>query len=350
MKAKSKSHIIENPSLEFFGLIDKNEVVSSCELTNKNGIQLNVINYGATITSLKIPLKNEKVVDVVLGFDSLQNYINSFDLDGAPYLGATIGRYAGRINNSVFSLNEKKINLNRNNNNHSLHGGNDNFSKKIWKVENVKNGINPSITLSYLSPNNEENYPGELSVKLTYTLSEENELIIEYFATTTRDTPVNLTHHSYFNLDGHNCNIIEQELTVNAKKMLETTNENIPTGRFLDLVNTPNDFSESKKCPSKIDNTFVLEKENEFAGSLFSKNNNLKMEVYTNQPGVHIYVGGNCSKTVKGKQNVEYHSLSGICFETQNFPDAPNHTHFPSSILKKGEIYHHKTIYKFQSF
>ena len=350
MEKKSKSQIINNSIVELFGLIENGEVVDSCELTNKNGMQCKVINYGATIASLKIPLKSGVLVDVVLGFDTLQNYVNSFDLASAPYFGATVGRFAGRINNSVFNLNGKTIHLNKNNNNHSLHGGNDCFSKKIWKVKNFKNSKNPSITLTYLSPDNEENYPGDLSVELTYTLSEENELIIEYIATTNQDTSVNLTHHSYFNLDGHNSSIIEQELIVNAKKMLETTNENIPTGRFLNLKNTPFDFSQSKKCPSKIDNTFVLEKGNEFAGSLLSQKNNLKMDVYTNQPGVHIYVGGNCFKIIGGKQNAEYHSLSGICFETQNFPDAPNHEHFPCSILKKGETYHHKTTYKFQSF
>jgi aldose 1-epimerase len=334
--------------IELFGLMVDGEAVDSYELTNKNGMQMKVVNYGATITSLKIPLKNGEIVDVVLGFDTLEAYVKSFDLESAPYLGATVGRFAGRINNSTFSLNGERFHLNKNNNNHSLHGGNKNFSQKIWKVENETK--NPSITLSYLSPNNEGNYPGELSVVLTYTLSEENELIIEYKAKTTQDTIVNFTHHSYFNLDGHKSDISEQELIVNSEKILETTIGNIPTGGFLNTANSSFDFSKSKKCPSKIDTTFVLEKENEFSASLFNKKNNLKMTVYTNQPGVHIYVGGNCFNTIKGKENADYHSLSGICFETQNFPDAPNHEHFPSSVLKKEEAYHHITIYKFQSF
>jgi aldose 1-epimerase len=335
--------------IELFGLMVDGEAVDSYELTNKNGMQMKVVNYGATITSLKMPLKNGEIVDVVLGFDTLEAYIKSFDLESAPYLGATVGRFAGRINNSTFSLNGERFHLNKNNKHHSLHGGNKNFSQKIWKVKNENESKNPSITLSYLSPNNEENYPGELSVVLTYTLSEENELIIEYKAKTTQDTIVNLTHHSYFNLDGHKSDISEQELIVNSEKILETTNGNIPTGWFLNTANSSFDFSKSKKCPSKIDTTFVLEKENEFSASLFNKKNNLKMTVYTNQPGVHIYVGGNCFNTIKGKENADYHSLSGICFETQNFPDAPNHEHFPSSVLKKEEAYHHITIYKFQS-
>lgn len=336
--------------MELFGLLPGGEVIDSYELTNKSGMQLNVINYGATITGLKMPLKNGEIVDVVLGFDTLEAYINSFDLESAPYLGAAVGRFAGRIKDGTFSLNGKKYFLNKNNINHSLHGGNKNFSQKVWKFENSTEGKNPSITFSYFSPKNEENYPGDLSVELTYTLSEENELIIEYSANTTEDTVVNLTHHSYFNLDGHQSDISEQELIVNSEKMLETTNENIPTGRFINVADSSFNFTNPQKCPSKIDTTFVLEKEDEFSVSLFNKKNNLKMAVYTNQPGVHIYVGGNCFNAIKGKENADYHSLSGICFETQNFPDAPNHEHFPNSVLKKEETYHHKTIYKFQSF
>lgn len=323
------------------------EAVYSYELTNKSGMQLKVIAYGATVTSLKIPLKDGKIVDVVLGFDNLEAYIKSFDLEAAPYLGATIGRFAGRINNGIFSLNGEVFHLNRNNNKHSLHGGDIGFSQVVWAVKAVSHGLNPSISLSYLSPDKEENYPGDLSVELTYTLSEENELIVEYKATTTGDTIVNLTHHSYFNLDGHDSEVLSQEMTVNAKEMLETTPENIPTGRFLDLAGSRFDFSSPKKCPAIIDTTFVLNKEKETAASLFSEKNKLKMTVFTNQPAVHVYVGGNCV-AIEGKEEVLYHSLSGICFETQNFPDAPNQEHFPSSVLKAGETYAHKTRYKFE--
>ncbi|MBF2708951.1 galactose mutarotase [Flavobacterium soyangense] len=336
--------------MKFFGLTAVEDVIESFDLSNKNGMKLTVINYGATVVSLKMPLKTGEVIDVVLGFDNLEAYLKSFHLKSPPYFGATVGRFAGRINNRLFNLNGKPFLLNKNNNNHSLHGGIENFSQKIWIVENINEGENPSITLSYLSPDEEENYPGDLSVKLTYILSEENELIIEYQASSSEDTIVNLTHHSYFNLDGHKSDILKQELMVNSKKILETTNENIPTGKFLDISDSSFDFSNPKKCPSEIDTTFVFENNEEFAASLFSKNNMLKMTVYTDQPGIHIYVGGNCFNIIKGKENVDYHSLSGICFETQNFPDAPNHKHFPSPVLKKGEIYHHKTIYKFQSF
>ena len=336
--------------MKSFGLMLNEVAIDSYELSNESGMQLKVINYGATITSLKVPTKNGKIVDVVLGFDNLEAYVNSFDLESAPYLGATVGRFAGRINNGSFCLNGETINLNKNNNNHSLHGGKIGFSQKIWKVKEINKGKNPSITLSYFSPDGEENYPGDLSVDLTYTLSEENELIIEYVATTSEDTIINLTHHSYFNLDGHNASILDQELTIDSYGILETNDQNIPTGKLLNLKNKTFDFSQTKKCPQNIDNTFVLNKSEAENASLFSPKNNLKMSVYTNQPAVHIYVGGNCFNTIKGKEGADYHSLSGICFETQNFPDAPNHEHFPTAVLKKGEEYLHKTIYKFQAF
>ncbi|PWA05172.1 aldose epimerase family protein [Flavobacterium psychrotolerans] len=337
-------------SKKLFGLMPDGEAVFSFELSNKNGMQLKIINFGAAIVALKMPLKNGNTIDVVLGFDNLEAYINSYELESAPYLGATIGRFAGRIDAGAFNLNDKTFHLNKNNNGHSLHGGMVSFSQKVWKVKKVNYGSNPSITLTYFSPNKEENYPGDLTVELIYTLSEENELIIEYKATTTEDTIVNLTHHSYFNLEGHNAMVTDQKLFVNAEKLLEKTPDDIPTGRFLRVANGTFDFTSPRECPSKIDNTFVLENETELAASLFSENNNLKMSVYTNQPGVHVYVGGNCFNAIKGKENADYHSTSGICFETQNFPDAPNHPHFPSSILKSKEMYYHKTIYKFQSF
>lgn len=335
--------------IELLGLMAKNETIDSCELTNKNGMQLRVIAFGATITSLKIPLKSGEVIDVVLGFDTLDDYLKSFEIESAPFFGTTVGRFAGRINEGVFSLNRDVIHLYKNNNNHSLHGGKEGFSQKIWKIIRQNKGLNPSITLSYCSPDQEENYPGNLSLAITYTLTEENELVIEYKATTDKDTIINLTHHGYFNLDGHQSSVSEQQLMVNATKMLETTAENIPTGAFLNTANSAFDFSQPQKCPSKIDSTFVLDSNKEWAASLFNKRNNLKMEVYTDQPAVHIYVGGSCLNAIKGKENIDYHATSGICFETQNFPDAPNHSHFPNSVLRKDDVYSHKTSYKFES-
>jgi len=348
MEIKRNSQIRRNSVKNLFGLMPDGQEVYSYELFNKNGMSIKVINYGATLTELKVPLENGELVDVVLGFDTLEDYLQSFQLEGAPYLGATVGRYAGRINNGTFNLNGQKILLNINNNSNSLHGGIDNFSQKVWSVEKVMEEEKSGITLSYSSPSNEENYPGNLTVEITYSLTDENELLIEYNAKTTEDTVVNLTHHSYFNLDGHDSHIKDQELIVNAKQILELTDDSIPTGKFLETANTPFDFSKPKECPLNIDNTFVLTQKNEFAATLFNKSNNLKMTVFTDQPGVHIYVGGNCFNKIKGKENAHYHPISGICFETQNFPDAPNHEHFPSAFLKKGEEYTHTTVYKFQ--
>ncbi|HSD07006.1 aldose epimerase family protein [Flavobacterium sp.] len=335
---------------DLFGLMPNGEEVHSYGLQNANGMSVKVVTFGATVSELKVPLKNGKSIDVVLGFDSLEGYLQSFQLAGAPYIGATVGRYAGRIHNSTFNLNGQKILLNKNNNNNSLHGGLVGFSQKVWTVTNETFGKEPAITLTYTSPANEENYPGDLTVNVTYTLTEANELKIDYSATTTEDTVVNLTNHSYFNLDGHSSNLNEQELVVNTDQILEITSEGIPTGRYLQVENTEFDFLTPKKCPSVIDNSFVLHNKNEFAASLFSKKNNLKMIVFTDQPSVHIYVGGNCSNKIKGKENADYHPLSGICFETQNFPDAPNQDHFPSALLKKGDEYTQFTTYKFESF
>jgi len=341
---------MSNSIIKLFGLLPNEDVVHSCELTNKKGMCLSIINYGATVSSLKIPLVNGQIADVVLGFDTLKDYAASFSLPGAPYYGSTVGRFAGRINKGKFTLNGQEIQLNINNEQNALHGGIHNFSQKVWEIEEVNEANNPFIKLKLFSPDNEEHFPGDLSVELKYTLSEENEVIIEYKATATEDTIINLTHHGYFNLDGHQHAVSEQELTVNSQKIVELKADNIPTGTILDVSNGSFDFSSPKKCPVKIDNTFVLESKEEFAATLYSKKNHLKMSVFTDQPGVHIYVGGDCGNVLKGKENTNYHALSGICFETQNFPDAPNHKNFPTALLKKGEVYQQKTIYKFETF
>lgn len=328
-----------------FGFLSTGEEIICHTLKNKNGMKLDVINYGATITSLKVPIAKKKRIDVVLGFENLDDYINSFNLPNATYLGALVGRYAGRISNAAFILNGNKIELTKNHGAHQIHGGVEGFSKAVWEVKTVTSN---AIVLEYTSQDNEEHFPGALTTQITYTLTDENELKVEMFAKSTEDTIINLTQHSYFNLDGHSETIVNQELFVNSSKTLETNIENIPTGKFFEIARTPFDFSSPKECPTKIDNTFVLNKETEVAAILFSSKNSLKMSVITNQPAVHIYVGGNCFNQIKGKENASYHPLSGICFETQNFPDAPNHENFPSAALKKGETYIHKTLFKFE--
>lgn len=336
------------PSSQLFGILADGSQVVAYEISNSNGMTLKVMDYGATVIALKKTLLNGKVVDVVLGFDSLSDYVDSYSLPSAPYFGATVGRYAGRIANAKFELNGKTMLLNQNNNGNSLHGGSVGFSQKIWQLEQLHTGNNPFVKFSYTSPDNEEHYPGELKVTITYFLTEENELKIEYNASTTKATVVNLTHHSYFNLDGHKNTIFDQELQIYAAEIL-ATNEMIPTGEIVAVKQTEFDFTAPKPCPSTIDTTYVLEANFSLAATLFSKKNNLKLSVFTNQPGLHVYVGGNCFNQIKGKEDVYYHPQSGICFETQNFPDAPNHAHFPSATLLPGDIYLHSTIYKFQS-
>lgn len=349
MEIKHISHFQDVSISKSFGLTADNEEILSFELSNKKGMKVQFINYGATITSIKIPVSNGKLVDVVLGFDNLESYLASYNLPSAPYFGTTVGRYAGRINKGTFTLNDTKFQLNINNNENALHGGNVGFGKKAWNVTNITSGDNPSITFSLLSENLDENYPGALQVDLTYTVTEENELKLEYKAVSTEDTVINLTHHSYFNLDGHDANVLDQTMFIDSEKILETDAANIPTGKFTSLSNHDFDFRKAKSCPASIDNSFVIEPTENVIAKLFSSKNNLQMSVYTDQPSAHIYVGGNCFGIIKGKENAVYHPSSGICFETQNFPDAPNHEHFPNSVLKKGAEYHQKTVYKFEN-
>ncbi len=341
------SHLEEGKTIKPFGNHPNGNEVFCYTLTNSNGIEMNVLNYGATIQSLKIPTSATTKVDVVLGFDSAEDYINSFDLPSAPYLGAIVGRFAGRINKAKLVLNNKEIQLTKNHSQHQLHGGNSGFSKAIWEVIALTTN---AITLQYISFDNEENYPGEATTQVTYSISDENEIKVEMTATSTQDTIINLTQHSYFNLDGHSETIENQEVFINSNTILETTTDNIPTGKFISLKNHSFDFTSPKKCPLQIDNTFVIDNSTEAKAQLFSLKNKLKMSVYTNQPAVHVYVGGNCFGKIKGKENTNYHTTSGICFEAQNYPDAPNHAHFPSAILKKGDIYKHETTFQFESY
>ncbi|MCF6129651.1 galactose mutarotase [Flavobacterium sp. AS60] len=350
------SQITSSINTKSFGFTPDGNEVFCYTITNTKGTEVSIMTYGATITSLKIPIGNGQKIDVALGFDSLEEYINSYYLPSPPYFGTTVGRFAGRINNAEFSLNGERNFLNKNHGEHNLHGGILGFSRKLWKVIASTSEENPSITLEYISKNNEENFPGELTVQVTYTLTSANELKVSYTATTSEDTIVNLTQHSYFNLDGHSNAVSNQKLIINSEKILETNDELIPTGNFVPLKNHPFDFNEAKDCPTSIDNTFLLENDTSVselaeqnAVTLISEKNKLQLSVITNQPAVHIYVGGNCFGKIKGKENADYHPKSGICFETQNFPDAPNHAHFPNSVLKKGELYNHKTTFKFEN-
>jgi aldose 1-epimerase len=344
MEKNNISHFKSVHNAKLFGVMLGGNEVWEYKLSGRGGMEVCFINYGAAITSLKVPTADGKMTDVVLGFDTLENYIKSYALQGAPYIGAVVGRYAGRIKGGRFRLNDKDFQLSKNHGNNTLHGGVTGFGQVLWKAELQGS----SIIFSYTSPDGDEGFPGELTVKVIYTVTDDNELLIEYKATTTKDTVLNLTQHSYFNLEGHSQTIKEQELFINSSKLLETNAENIPTGFILNVANCPFDFSRPKKCPYKIDTSFVLQETFLPQASLFSSTTGLLMSVFTNQPSVHIYVGGSCSGKLKGKDGADYHELSGICFETQNFPDAPNHAHFPNAELKKGEEYYKYTRFKFE--
>lgn len=345
-----KSHIsyfTPNCVTKLFGTLPDGKAVDSYTLSNGNGMEATFINYGATITSLKVIGTDGSHVDVVLGFNDIDDYIDSFNLPSGPYFGSVIGRYAGRINNGTFSIDGKEYQLNKNHGPHTLHGGNSGFGRAFWKMKQLQGGLNPSIKFSYTSHDGEENFPGELKITVTYTITEGNELLVEYKAETTKDTVLSLTQHSYFNLDGHSQSVSGQKLVVNSDKVLEVNEERIPTGEFIPVNGTEFDYNEVSDAPLSIDNSFVLENNNEPAATLFSEKTGLKMTVYTNQPSVHIYVGGNCFGSIRGKEGVSYHTTSGICFETQNYPDAPNHAHFPDSVLRKDDVYKHTTRFAF---
>lgn len=346
MQKNENPYFTANCVTKLFGTLPGGRDVYSYTLINNNGMEVSFINYGATITSLKVPGKNG-VVDVALGFDALEDYIHSFGLPSAPYFGSVIGRYAGRISNAKFSLNSTEYTLAANNGGNTLHGGKAGFGRAFWKMSQIQGGENPSITFAYTSHAGEENFPGELTVEVTYRLTDDNVLDIAYRGYTTADTVLNLTQHTYFNLDGHSQTIENQELFVHSDKIVEVKPDGIPTGAFTPVKNTAFDFNTVKAAPVSIDNSFVLNDDNMPAATLYSAANGIEMTVFTNQPSVHIYVGGNCFGQIKGKEGVAYGTKSGICFETQNFPDAPNRPEFPSSVLKRGDVYRHNTRYCF---
>ena len=327
-----------------FGTLADGTEVYSYSLSNNRGLQMEVINYGATITSLKIPTPNG-IVDVVAGFDTIEGYIQSFELPSAPYFGAVAGRFAGRIHNGRFAIGDKNYQLNTNLGANHLHGGNQGFSQVYWIVKQQQQN---SITVMYTSKDNEENYPGEVTVEVTYTLTENNELVVTYKATASKDTILNLTQHSYFNLEGHLSTIEGQQLFVNSVDVIKTDDKNIPTGEIINVSGTELDFSKPSDCPHTIDHSFIIGDSAKPAATLYSDETKIKMSVFTTQPTVHIYVGGNCFGQIKGKEGADYHRLTGICFEAQNHTDAPNHPEFPSAVLRKGETYKHSTAFLFE--
>lgn len=335
-------------SKELFG-IRGNDPVYRYILENRNGTSASIISFGATLQSLRVGTSNGETLDLVAGFEDMDGYSESFELPAAPYFGATIGRFAGRISNGLMQIDQETYQLTQNDKQHCLHGGFTGMSRKIWEVVDYNPGPNPAITLSCHSPHLEDGFPGEVDVFVTYTLTDEDELFVEMRAISDRDTFVNLTHHSYFNLDGHASDIIGQLLYVNASHYLETSDEMIPTGEKKGVDGTSLDFRHGRKCPSSIDRSFVISKRYEPAAVLESLKSNLRLSVITDQPLVHVYVGGNCFGMLEGKEGAAYHSRSGICFETQGLPYMHRDERFPHNVLRKGDELQQKTIYRIEN-
>ncbi len=327
---------------EHFGIGPAGEEVYLITLGNKNGVEVSITNFGGAIRSIKAPDRNGVFADVVLGYDTLDEYVKN-----PRYLGALIGRYANRIARGKFSLNGVEYQLAQNNGANHLHGGNKGFDKRVWDATESESGLR----LEYLSKDGEENYPGNLNVAVTYSLNDQNELRIEYHATTDKDTIVNLTNHSYFNLAGSG-DILGHELTLNSDGYIPVSDDLIPTGEIHSVENTSFDFRTARAiAEGGYDHNFVLNDWNR--GSIRSvarlrePTSGRVMEVLTTQPGMQFYAGNFLDGSLIGKGGVAYQKYGALCLETQHYPDSPNHPDFPSTVLRSGETYDEITVYKF---
>jgi len=347
-KDTMKVSINEEP----FGNYD-NQAVTKYTITNPSGMQVRILNYGGTVTGIITPDKDGNKGNVVLSYDSLSGYLQK----GNPYFGALVGRYGNRIANAKFTLDGKTYQLAANNDGNSLHGGLKGFDKVIWKAEKLAG--DSSLQLTYLSKDGEEGYPGNLNVKVIYTLTENNELKIDYTATTDKATPINLTNHSYFNLSaGRDSTILSHRVMINANKFTEVNDKLIPTGKLPDVKGTPMDFTGEKEAGKDLekvkggyDHNYVLNGSDgdiKKAATVYDSPSGRFMEVWTSQPGIQFYTGNFLDGTLAHTSNgAKYIQHAALCLETQHFPDSPNQPTFPNSILKPGETYHQTTVYKF---
>ena len=341
----------------FHKLVDGKQV-DLYTLKNKNGLQMTVTNYGGRVVSIMVPDKSGKMEDIVLGYESIDGYLNAAE----QYFGASIGRYGNRIAKGTFTLDSVKYNLAVNNTPNSLHGGVKGFSAKVWTA--VQKGQN-ELELSLVSPDMEEGYPGELKVKVNYKLTEANEFSITYRAETSKPTVLNLTNHSYFNLHGAgNGDILDHEVFLNADKYTPVDSALIPTGKIESVIGTPFDFTTPTTVGARInekneqltfglgyDHNFVLNKTDvkvvSLAASVYDPQSGRFMEVFTNEPEVQFYCGNFLKGKEIGKLAKPYNFRSALCLETQHFPNSPNQLEFPSVVLRPGEVYNSVCIYKF---
>jgi len=359
--ACAREDAVPQPGLTLtpFGQTPDGEVVDLITLRNPKGIEVRIMTYGGTILSLKTPDRYGDVDDIVLGFDTLEPYF-----DQSPYFGSLIGRYGNRIANGRFTLDDTEYQLATNNGPNHLHGGNRGWDKVVWTSEPFQNETSVGVVLTYVSADGEEGYPGEMTVLVTYTLTDDNALAVDYYATTDKPTIINLTQHSYFNLAGSQASdILGHELTIYADRFTPVDETLIPTGELAPVDGTPFDFRRQTAIGARIDqddvqlqhglgydHNFVLTRtggDMEAAARVYEPVTGRVLEIVTTEPGLQFYSGNFLDGTITGKGGRVYGHRSGFCLETQHFPDSPNHPDFPSTVLRPGEEYRSRTLFAF---
>lgn len=345
-------------SKKTFGQLPDNTLVDLFTLTNKNGVQVQITNYGGILTSIKVPDKNGVLGEVNLGFDSLEGYLQEH-----PYFGAIIGRYGNRIANGQFSLNGQTYTLATNHASNHLHGGNKGFDKVVWHAKMVEKRNIPSLVLTYLSKDGAEGYPGNVACQITYTLTNKNELRLDYQATTDKPTILNLTNHAYFNLkDGGQSSCLNHEVRIFAENFTPVNEIMIPTGEIKSVKRTPFNFLKSKKIGDRIhqnnsqlkiadgyDHNFVLKEGSGLkkAAKIIESKSGRILEVFTTEPGLQFYTANWLDGSLVGHHDIAYQRRCAFCLETQHFPDSPNQISFPSTVLEVDEEFNSSTIYRF---
>ncbi len=342
-----------------FGQLPDGQTADHYTLRNKNGMEVKITNYGGLITHLNVPDKSGAFGDVVLGYDTLGGYLKA-----SPFFGALVGRYGNRIGKAKFTLDGQTYTLAANNGPNSLHGGLKGFDKVIWKTE-VLNGEN-ALKLTYVSKDGEEGFPGNLNTEVIYRLTDDNALEIEYKATTDKPTIVNLTNHSYFNLSGGKGDVLNHEVSINADNFIPVDKTLIPIGEVRPVKGTVFDFTKPKAIGAGIndpkdeqiklgggyDHCWVVNGSKDslrLAATAYEPTSGRFMEVFTTEPAVQFYTGNFLNGSITGKNGVVYGKRSGFCFETEHYPDSPNQPSFPSVVLRPGETYKTKTVYKFSA-
>jgi aldose 1-epimerase len=344
-----------------FGATKDGTPVDIYTFSNAKGMEVRAMTYGGIITNLRVPDKAGQFDDVVLGFDNLDGY-----MDKSPYFGAIVGRYANRIAKGKFTLDGQQYTLAINNGPNSLHGGLKGFDEVVWHAEPSDRADSVGVVFTYLSKDGEEGFPGNLNTKVTYTLTDNNELIFDYEATTDKDTPINLTQHTYFNLagDGHR-DILNHVLRLDGNRFTPIDKDLIPTGEIRSVHGTPLDFTQPMAIGARIndkydqlldaggyDHNFVIDRKGNdpaLTARVEEPTSGRVMEVYTTEPGVQFYSGNFLDATITGKHGHVYNKRTGFTLETQHYPDSPNHPEFPTTILKPGQTFRSRTSYKFMT-